>query len=108
METSTERILTTHVGSLPRPRALFEMLRAREAGEAVDETAMAAAIDDAVTAVVARQVATGLDVISDGEMSKTSYATYLKDRLNGFGGKAKSGPAARDLLDYRDFARRLI
>ena len=108
METSTERILTTHVGSLPRPRALFEMLGAREAGEAVDETVMTAAIDDAVTAVVARQVATGLDIVSDGEMSKTSYATYLKDRLNGFGGKAKSGPEAQDLLDYRDFARRLV
>jgi len=108
METSAERILTTHVGSLPRPPALFDLLLGREHGEAVDEAKLADSVTEAVAAVVARQVETGLDVVGDGEMGKISYATYLKDRLDGFGGRSEKGPAARDLLDYRDFAHRLV
>ncbi len=108
MKTSTERILTTHVGSLPRPAPLIALLYAKERGEEFDPDALAAAVARSVRDTVARQIETGLDVVSDGEMGKVSYATYLKDRLNGFGGRSKKGPAARDLLDYLDFAHRLV
>jgi 5-methyltetrahydropteroyltriglutamate--homocysteine methyltransferase len=78
---STERILTTHVGSLSRPRAMLELIAAREAGEAVDEAAFEVRSAEAVKAIVAQQVACGIDVVSDGEQSKPSYATYVKHRI---------------------------
>jgi 5-methyltetrahydropteroyltriglutamate--homocysteine methyltransferase len=108
METSNERILTTHVGSLPRPEPLIALLYAKERGEEFDADALAGAIAGAVGDIVARQIETGLDIVGDGEMGKVSYATYLKDRLNGFGGRSEKGPAARDLLDYLDYAYRLV
>ena len=98
MKTSTDRILTTHVGSLPRPADLLGLLLKREAGQPYDGDAFEAACAAAVDAIVARQVATGLDVVSDGEMSKPAYSTYMKDRMHGFGGQAPKGPAASDLL----------
>ncbi len=81
---------TTHTGSLPRPQKLLDLMFAREGGEPVDETALASAIEEATQEVVARQVMAGIDVIGDGEMSKPSYATYIKHRLCGFGGEAGS------------------
>lgn len=108
MKTSTECILTTHVGSLPRPAPLIALLYAKERGEEFDPDALADAVARAVRDTVARQIETGLDVVGDGEMGKVSYATYLKDRLNGFGGRSEKGPAARDLLDYLNFAHRLV
>ncbi|MDP6707818.1 MAG: cobalamin-independent methionine synthase II family protein [Alphaproteobacteria bacterium] len=107
MKLSSERILTTHVGSLPRPEALREMLMARESGETPDTQALDEAAREAVLAIVERQVRLGIDVVSDGEMSKISYATYVKDRYDGFGGKGKYR-AAKDLLDYLDYARYLV
>ena len=83
MKTSTDRILTTHVGSLPRPDDLIEMLHLKDQGEAYDPAFFDKCVANAVDATVYRQVATGIDLVSDGEMSKISYATYLKDRLNG-------------------------
>ena len=83
MKHSTERILTTHVGSLPRPRAMLDLIAAREAGTAVDEAAFDAQSAEAVAAIVAQQVACGIDVVSDGEQSKPSYATYVKHRIDG-------------------------
>src|ERR671937_1292575 len=84
------RFLTTHVGSLPRPDDLIAMMWAREDGIPVD----AATIDDRVSAavdeVVARQIKAGIDIVNDGEWGKPSYATYIKDRLNGFGGTGGS------------------
>jgi 5-methyltetrahydropteroyltriglutamate--homocysteine methyltransferase len=80
------RILTTHVGSLPRPQDLMELMWAREDGIPVDKTAMDARVRAAVDEAVARQVKAGVDVVNDGEWGKPSYATYIKDRLNGFGG----------------------
>src|SRR5580692_1279316 len=80
---STERILTTHVGSLPRPRAMLDLIAAREAGTAVDEAAFETQSAEAVAAIVAQQVACGIDVVSDGEQSKPSYATYVKHRIDG-------------------------
>jgi 5-methyltetrahydropteroyltriglutamate--homocysteine methyltransferase len=84
MRTSTERILTTHVGSLVRPESIRALLRARLAGEAIDEAELAARVDEAVRDVVRRQAQVGIDVVSDGEMSKTSFLAYTDERLSGF------------------------
>jgi len=84
MKTSTERILTTHVGSIPRPESVRALLRARLGGQPIDEAELAARAAEAVTDVVRRQAQAGLDVVSDGEMSKTSFLAYTDDRLTGF------------------------
>ena len=99
-------MLTTHVGSLPRPARVAELLLARELGEPFDALELDEALAAAVHDVVARQVALGLDVVSDGEMAKISYATYVKDRLTGFGGHSPRLPA-RDLAAHPDFAQRM-
>jgi 5-methyltetrahydropteroyltriglutamate--homocysteine methyltransferase len=90
MQRSTERFLTTHTGSLPRPDDLIRTMYAKEEGVPVDSVALAARVRAAVAEVVAKQAAAGIDLINDGEMSKPSYATYIKDRLNGFGGTGNS------------------
>src|SRR5579884_4028452 len=86
MQRSTDRFLTTHTGSLPRPEDLIRMMYAKEEGVPVDPGALAARVKAAVVEIVERQIAAGIDLVNDGEMSKPSYATYIKDRLNGFGG----------------------
>jgi 5-methyltetrahydropteroyltriglutamate--homocysteine methyltransferase len=86
MPRSTDRFLTTHTGSLPRPDDLIRTMYAKESGVPVDPAALAAQIREAVADVVRRQAQAGVDLINDGEMSKPSYATYVKDRLAGFGG----------------------
>ncbi|MDP7342900.1 MAG: epoxyalkane--coenzyme M transferase, partial [Alphaproteobacteria bacterium] len=102
MELSTERILTTHVGSLPRALDLSDMLIKKEFSEAQDEAAFENRVREAVGDVVARQVAAGIDIVSDGEMSKIGYATYIKDRCTGFSGdSARRAPA--DLAQYPDY-----
>ena len=108
MKTSTDRILTTHVGSLPRPDDLVALLHKKDRGEPYDEAEFDAIATKSVDDVVARQVKIGIDLVSDGEMSKISYATYLKDRLNGFDGTATENRAAADLLEFIDYARRLV
>jgi 5-methyltetrahydropteroyltriglutamate--homocysteine methyltransferase len=80
------RFLTTHVGSLPRPEDLMEMMWAREDGIPVDKAAMEERVARAVDEAVSRQTHAGIDIVNDGEWGKPSYATYIKDRLNGFGG----------------------
>src|SRR5262249_58462881 len=80
MKLSTDRILTTHVGSLPRPKPLIDLILGRERGEAVDAKAFEAASAKAVEEVVAKQVGCGVDVVSDGEMSKPSYTMYIRHR----------------------------
>jgi 5-methyltetrahydropteroyltriglutamate--homocysteine methyltransferase len=82
MKTSTERILTTHVGSIPRPESIRTLLRARVGGQPIDEAELAARAAEAVTEVVRRQAEVGLDVVSDGEMSKTSFLAYTDNRLS--------------------------
>ncbi len=97
------RILTTHVGSLPRSKAVTDVVFAIENG---DEAPNAATIiADAVDDVVARQVNTGIDLVSDGEMSKISYATYIKDRITGFDGDSERDPPS-DLEEYPGFLQR--
>ena len=108
MKRSTERILTTHTGSLPRPPDLAAVLLGSDGsvsdGEQLRERARAA-----VREAVQRQVAAGIDVISDGEMGKPGFAHYVKDRLSGFQGQASPRPfAPRDLLDFPEVAERLF
>jgi len=104
---SSERFLTTHTGSLPRPEDLIRTMFAKEEGVPVDASALAARIRSAVAEVVRKQVEAGLDVVDDGEMSKPSYATYPKDRLTGFGG-ASHPLQYRDLVDFPGMARRVF
>jgi 5-methyltetrahydropteroyltriglutamate--homocysteine methyltransferase len=99
MRTSTDRILTTHVGSLPRSQAVTDVLFGRENGGIKDEGAAARVIADAVEDVVRKQVAAGIDVVSDGEMSKISYATYVADRFTGFAGDTPREPG-QDLVEF--------
>jgi 5-methyltetrahydropteroyltriglutamate--homocysteine methyltransferase len=104
---STERFLTTHTGSLPRPDDLVRAMFAKEEGVPVDPGALKARIRSAVAAIVEQQADAGIDIVNDGEMSKPSYATYIKDRLDGFGGE--SHPLVyRDLVDFPEFARRVF
>ena len=99
MQRSVDRFLTTHTGSLPRPEDLIRMMFAKEEGVPVEPRALAARIRDAVADIIARQRKAGIDVVNDGEMSKPSYATYIKDRLNGFGGESQPPPYP-DLVAY--------
>ncbi len=105
--TSTERVLTTHVGSLPRPESVLAPMVAKARGEAYDAAALEAALDQGVLDLVKRQVEIGIDWVSDGELSKPSYATYVTERLSGFGGNSK-GFAAADLREFPDYARHLV
>ncbi|MBV8713803.1 MAG: cobalamin-independent methionine synthase II family protein [Chloroflexi bacterium] len=81
---STQRLLTTHIGSLPRPEDLRELLLARDQGQPYDQNAFSQRVKSAVADVVDRQVAAGLDVVADGEMGKNSFVNYVRDRLSGF------------------------
>ena len=107
MQRSTARFLTTHTGSLPRPEDLIRTMFAREEGVPVDAAALAARVRAAVAEVVGKQVAAGLDVVNDGEMSKPSYATYVKDRLTGFGG-ASHPLTYQDLVDFPEVGKRVF
>ena len=107
MKGSVARILTTHTGSLPRPADLVRMMFAREEGVPVDGPALAARIRTAVAEVVRKQTEAGITVINDGELSKPSYATYVKDRLNGFGGTSHA-LQYRDLVDFPEMAKRVF
>jgi 5-methyltetrahydropteroyltriglutamate--homocysteine methyltransferase len=107
MKRSTERILTTHTGSLPRPDDLLPLLREFDAGELRDRTAFDSAVKAAVAASVGKQIEAGLDIVNDGEMSKPSYSTYVKDRLSGFNASERSDPIrGADMADFPDYARR--
>jgi 5-methyltetrahydropteroyltriglutamate--homocysteine methyltransferase len=111
MKTSTDRILTTHTGSLPRPKPLIDLILRREKGEAVAADAFEDEVVKAVDDVVAQQVAAGIDVVSDGEMSKPSYTTYIRHRVSGIemdpraAEKGRDIMIGRDLLQFPDFAR---
>jgi 5-methyltetrahydropteroyltriglutamate--homocysteine methyltransferase len=107
MKRSEGRFLTTHTGSLPRPADLIRMMFAKEEGVPVDQAALSARIRSAVAEVVRQQVEAGLDVVNDGEVSKPSYATYIKDRLHGFGGTSQP-LQYQDLVDFPELARRVF
>jgi 5-methyltetrahydropteroyltriglutamate--homocysteine methyltransferase len=105
MQRSLERILTTHTGSLPRPSDLLSMMTAAEGGGATDAKQLQTRVRSAVAEVVRQQVHAGVDIVNDGEASKPSYSTYVKDRLTGFNGEADV-MAIADLADYPEFGER--
>ena len=107
MKRSTERFLTTHTGSLPRPEDLVRMMYAKEEGVPVQGEALSARIRSAVEEVVRRQADAGVDLVNDGEMSKPSYATYVKDRLSGFGGSGNTF-VYQDLVAFPNLAKRVF
>ncbi|HWE19091.1 MAG TPA: cobalamin-independent methionine synthase II family protein [Hyphomicrobiaceae bacterium] len=107
MRRSTERFLTTHTGSLPRPDDLVRTMYAKEEGVPVERAALASRVRAAVAEVVQKQVAAGIDLVNDGEMSKPSYATYIKDRLDGFGGTGNTF-VYQDLAAFPKLAQRVF
>jgi len=104
---STERFLTTHTGSLPRPDDLVLSMYAKEEGAPVDGAGLAARVRSAVAEVVRRQIDAGIDIVNDGEMSKPSYATYIKDRLDGFGGSGNTF-VYQDLAQFPKLTQRVF
>ena len=107
MKLSTERILTTHVGSLPRPQDVVDLIFAQDRGEPIDQAKFDATVQRAVDDVIRRQVEVGVDIPSDGEQSKISYATYIRHRLTGFEGDS-SRPTPQDLDDFPDYRDKLV
>jgi 5-methyltetrahydropteroyltriglutamate--homocysteine methyltransferase len=103
MKRSSERILTTHVGSLPRPDDLIPLLQARDAGQAYDQAALDARVAQAVDEVARKQAELGVDIINDGEHNKSVYSGYLWTRLGGFELRATRSPErppTRDMLAF--------
>lgn len=106
MLTSSDRIRTTHVGSLPRPKNISDLLFAKERRENVDQDQFNQEVEIAVDEVVAKQKQVGIDIVSDGEMSKISYATYIKDRITGFEGDSSRKPP-KDLEEYPSYLKKI-
>jgi 5-methyltetrahydropteroyltriglutamate--homocysteine methyltransferase len=106
MTTAEDRIRTTHAGSLPRPDDLVEMIWGRMDGEDVDKAALDARIESGVAEVVKKQREAGIDIVSDGELSKTGFSTYVGDRFAGFEGRAEF--QADDVADFPNLAMRLF
>src|SRR5438067_8777452 len=106
MQRSTERILTTHTGSLPRPDDLVPLLYAQATGEPVDTGQLAVRVREAVAEIVRKQTDVGLDVINDGEMGKVGYSTYVATRLTGYSGEGvgvRNGPS--DIREFPNYAQ---
>ena len=102
MQISADRILTTHTGSLPRPKSLIDLVLAREGGQQIDAAAFEAQTAKAVDDIVAQQVAAGIDVVSDGEMSKPSYTQYIRHRVTGIAPDPRAAEKGRDIMMGRD------
>jgi 5-methyltetrahydropteroyltriglutamate--homocysteine methyltransferase len=107
MKLSTDRILTTHVGSLPRPQDVVDLIFAQDRGEPIDQAKFDATVQRAVDDVIRKQVEMGVDIPSDGEQSKISYATYIRHRLTGFEGDS-ARPTPQDLDDFPDYRDKLV
>ncbi len=107
MKLSTDRILTTHVGSLPRPQEVVDLLFAQDRGEEIDEAQFNETMRRSAADLVKRQAEAGIDIVSDGETSKISYATYIRHRLTGFEGDS-ARPTPQDLDDYPEYRDRLV
>jgi 5-methyltetrahydropteroyltriglutamate--homocysteine methyltransferase len=106
MNRSTERVLTTHAGSLPRPDDLVEMMWSKMDGKPVDEAALASRIDSAVSEVIDKQREAGIDIVSDGELSKYGFSTYVEERFTGFEGRSEF--QADDVAPFPNLAMRLF
>lgn len=107
MKRSTDRVLTTHAGSLPQPHDLAEMLAVKDTGQPYDQEAFAQRLRSAIAEVVRKQVASGIDIICDGEQSKRSFTTYVRERLGGLeermGREQAPSVNARDVRDFPDY-----
>src|SRR5215831_3194179 len=104
MRRSTDHILTTHTGSLPRGPEILAVLQAKEHGESVDQAQFDTLARQAVADTVRRQLNLGIDVVSDGEQSKVDYSTYIKERLTGFQGESVAIEQGRDVLEFPEYA----
>ncbi|MBN42799.1 MAG: hypothetical protein CL573_04840, partial [Alphaproteobacteria bacterium] len=107
MKRSTDRILTTHTGSLPRPQDVVDFLLAEETNPGAGGAAMEAAVTRAVEDVVSKQVAAGLDVINDGEQGRADYTIHVKDRLTGYDGPNQPKPVGSDGEEFPELAEML-
>ncbi len=105
MTRSSNRILTTHAGSLPRPTELLEMMQAKESGQPYDQQAYTTRLRSAVAEIVRKQAEVGLDIIDDGEFGKPSFLTYVNERLGGFE-PSKDGPGGSPWAGSREVASR--
>src|SRR6201992_3018725 len=101
-----EAIRTTHAGSLPRPADVVDMIWGQLDGKEVDAKTPDERVEAAVADVVSKQRAVGLDVVSDGEMSKTGFSTYVNERFSGFDGRAEF--QADDVAEFPELAMRLF
>ena len=108
MKRSSDRILTTHVGSLPRPDELLEIAFAKDRHEDYDAATLEVRVRAAVATIVDRQVGAGVDVVNDGEMSKINYATYVKERVTGFEGESEARVYGSDLAAFPAYLDRLF
>jgi 5-methyltetrahydropteroyltriglutamate--homocysteine methyltransferase len=106
MQRSEERILTTHVGSLPRHPTLRDLLVQQERGETIDEAQLDREVEAAVQRVVQKQLEVGIDIGNDGEQPRVGFSTYVVRRMHGFGGEGRR-PPARDLVEFPDYAAML-
>jgi 5-methyltetrahydropteroyltriglutamate--homocysteine methyltransferase len=104
MQLSHDRILTTHVGSLPRGPTLTDLLIRQDGGEVIDQPTLLAEVDRSVRLVVKRQIEAGVDIVSDGEQSKAGFQTYVAQRMSGFGGESKR-PGSPDYVNFPSYAR---
>lgn len=107
MKRSTERILTTHTGSLPRPAELVDPVKARPSGQG-DPSVVDSQVRDAVAATVRQQADCGVDVLNDGEMSKESYSTYVRERLSGFEGEGEQAIGMPDLAEFPSYMQQWL
>ena len=103
MPRSSDRILTTHTGSLPRPAELLDLLRSGEGGASIDADAFEREAVKAVQDIVRTQKEIGIDLVNDREQSKPDYSTYIKNRLNGFDGEMEIHPVSRDARDFPEY-----
>ena len=106
MKTSRDRILTTHVGSLPRPPELKQLLVRKDQGETYNKNELDRLVRQAVIDIVRRQASVGVDIVNDGEMSKPGYSTYIADRLTGFAGH-EPAKSRLDTREHPNFVGRL-
>src|SRR5262249_8375533 len=107
MHASTDRILTTHAGSIPRGEALGQMLIDEEAGKPVDNSALQSSIDLRVSHVLEKQSEAGIDIVNDGEQGRVGFQTYVTQRMSGFGGVSKR-PYGKEFIEYPQFTKKMM
>src|SRR6516165_5734438 len=107
MHTSTDRILTTHAGSIPRGEPLGQMLIDQEAGKPVENSALQSSIDLRVSHVLEKQAQAGIDIVNDGEQGRVGFQTYVTQRMSGFGGVSQRR-YGKEFIEYPQFTKRMI